>query len=141
MRIGELARRLNLNPRTLRFYESIGLLPEPTRTPSGYRDYSEEDLERVTFIRSAQRLGLSLEDIREILAFRDRGELPCEYVLKVIDKEAEDLRTRIMEMQQLREELTALKRKAQRIPKRKLADRSCVCHIIENQERLVRSSP
>ncbi len=136
MRIGELAGRLNLNPRTLRYYESIGLLAEPARTHSGYRDYSEHDLERVQFVKSAQRLGLSLDEIKEILGFRDRGELPCQYVLNVIEREAEDLNRRIREMKQLRDELKVLKDKAQRIPKARLRDDACVCHIIENQDLL-----
>ena len=133
MRIGELAQRLNLNPRTLRYYESIGLLAEPERTHSGYRDYSDDDLERVQFVKSAQRLGLSLDEIKEILAFKDRGELPCDYVLTVIEREAEDLNRRIREMKQLRDELKILKEKAQRVPKARLRDDACVCHIIENQ--------
>ena len=133
MRIGELAERLNLNPRTLRYYESIGLLAAPDRTHSGYRDYSDDDLEHVQFVKSAQRLGLSLDEIKEILAFKDRGELPCDYVLTVIEREAEDLNRRIREMKQLRDELKILKEKAQRIPKARLRDGACVCHIIENQ--------
>ncbi len=136
MRIGELAQRLSLNPRTLRYYESIGLLAEPERTHSGYRDYSDVDLERVQFVKSAQRLGLSLDEIKEILAFKDRGELPCDYVLTVIEREAEDLNRRIREMKQLRDELKILKEKAQRIPKERLRDDACVCHIIENQDLL-----
>lgn len=136
MRIGELAERFNLNPRTLRYYESIGLLAEPDRTHSGYRDYSDDDLEHVQFVKSAQRLGLSLDEIKEILAFKDRGELPCDYVLTVIEREAEDLNRRIREMKQLRDELKVLKDKAQRIPKARLRDDACVCHIIENQDLL-----
>jgi DNA-binding transcriptional MerR regulator len=136
MRIGELAGRLRLNPRTLRFYESVGLLPEPDRTPGGYRDYRADDLERVRFIKSAQRLGLSLDDIKEILAFKDRDELPCDYVLAVIDREADALDQRIAELERLRKELRSLRSRARRIPKRELANRSCVCHIIENQELL-----
>jgi MerR family transcriptional regulator, copper efflux regulator len=136
MRIGELAQRLHVNPRTLRYYESIGLLAEPARTESGYRDYSEGDLERVQFIKTAQRLGLSLDEIKEILAFKDRGELPCDYVLSVIEREAEDLNRRIREMKKLRDDLTVLKDKAQRIPRARLRRDACVCHIIENQELL-----
>ncbi|MBK5228134.1 MAG: heavy metal-responsive transcriptional regulator [Actinobacteria bacterium] len=137
MRIGELADRLELNPRTLRFYESVGLLLDPERTPGGYRDYSEDDLERVRFIKSAQRLGLSLDDIKEILAFKDRDDLPCDYVLSVIDKEADALDQKIAELQALRDDLRALRAKARRIPKKQLENRSCVCHIIENQDLLI----
>ncbi|MHB1064860.1 MAG: MerR family transcriptional regulator [Georgenia sp.] len=77
MRIGELAREGGVNPKTIRYYESIGLLPEPDRTASGYRDYEPSDLARLTFIRSAKRLGISLDEIREILAFQQRGEARC----------------------------------------------------------------
>ena len=67
MRIGELADRLGVTTKSIRFYESIGLLPDPARTASGYRDYAEADAERLTFIKTAQRLGLSLDEIREIM--------------------------------------------------------------------------
>lgn len=142
MRIGELANRLELNPRTLRFYESVGLLPDPDRTPAGYRDYSDDDLERVRFIKSAQRLSLSLDAIKEILAFKDRDDLPCDYVLSVIDKEAKALNQKIAELEALRDDLQSLRTKARRIPKRDLENRSCVCHIIENQDLFTgRGSP
>lgn len=134
MRIGELAEKLEVNPRTLRFYETVGLLPEPDRTTSGYRDYDDAAVERVRFIKSAQRLGLSLDDIKEILAFKERGELPCAYVLGVIDKEADALDEKIAELQTLREDLQSLRSKARRIPKKELAKKSRVCHIIENQD-------
>jgi DNA-binding transcriptional MerR regulator len=137
VRIGEIAEQLELNLRTLRFHESVGLLPEPRRTPGGYRDYGNDDLERVRFIKSAQRLGLSLDDIKEILAFKDRGDLPCDYVLSVIDKEADALDQKIAELERLRRELKSLRNRARRIPKAELAKRSCVCHIIENQDLLI----
>ena len=77
MLIGELAKKMGVNPKTIRFYEEIGLMPAPDRTPSGYRQFSNDDLERLRFIRSAQRLNLRLPEIQEILAFRERGEQPC----------------------------------------------------------------
>ncbi len=131
MRIGELAGRLGLNPRTIRFYESIGVLPEPPRTPSGYRDYGLSDLERLRFIRLAQSLGLSLDDIREILALRDRGEAPCPYVRRAIDEHAEAIDRRIRELERLRTELRRLQRLARSLPDEAPDDR-CVCHILEN---------
>ncbi|HXF81665.1 MAG TPA: MerR family transcriptional regulator [bacterium] len=66
MRIGELAKKANLNPRTIRYYEGIGLLPIPPRTAAGYRQYFEQDLERLEFIRSAQALGIALQEIKEV---------------------------------------------------------------------------
>ena len=112
MRIGELAGRLGVTTKSIRFYESIGLLPDPARTPSGYRRYGEADAERLTFIKTAQRLGLSLDEIREIIAFRDRGERPCDYVADLLRRQVADLDGRIREMRTLRAELKSLEAKA-----------------------------
>jgi DNA-binding transcriptional MerR regulator len=95
MRIGEVADRLWIDSNAIRFYESIGVLPEPPRTLSGYRDYDDEHVERLHSIKTAQRLGLKLEDIAEVLAFRDRGERPCDYVVHVVRREVDDLSARI----------------------------------------------
>ena len=114
MRIGELADRIGVSTKSVRFYESIGLMPDPARTPSGYRDYADEDAGRLTFIKTAQRLGLSLDEIREIIAFRDRGQQPCDYVAGVLRRQAADLDRRIGEMRALRDELTALEARAAR---------------------------
>ncbi len=114
VRIGELADLLGVTTKSIRFYESIGLMPDPARTPSGYRDYAGEDAERLTFIKTAQRLGLSLDEIREIIAFRDRGQQPCSYVAGVLRRQVADLDRRIAEMRTLHDELTALEAKAAR---------------------------
>jgi DNA-binding transcriptional MerR regulator len=112
MRIGELAERLGVTTKAIRFYERIGLLPDPTRTPSGYRSYEEVDADRLVFIKTAQRLGLSLDEIKEIIAFRDRGEQPCGYVAEVLQRQVSDLDGRIREMRALRDELRRLQGRA-----------------------------
>lgn len=112
MRIGELAERLGVTTKAIRFYEQIGLLPDPTRTPSGYRSYQDVDAERLVFIKTAQRLGLSLDEIKEIIAFRDRGERPCGYVAEVLQRQVTDLDERIREMATLRDELRRLQARA-----------------------------
>jgi DNA-binding transcriptional MerR regulator len=71
MRIGTLAHSAGVTTKTIRFYERSGLLPEPPRTPSGYRDYPPESADRLEFIRGAQSAGLSLEEIRLVLRVRD----------------------------------------------------------------------
>lgn len=116
MRIGLLADRLGLNPKTIRYYESIGLLPEPCRTASGYRDYDDEDLTRLRFIKSAQRLGVTLDKIREILALRENGQRPCGYVQRMLRDELGDIDRKISELQQLREELVELVALAEQAP-------------------------
>jgi DNA-binding transcriptional MerR regulator len=80
LKIGELATVLGLNPKTIRYYEDIGLLPKPQRTVSGYRLYEAADVERLSFIGKAKAIGLTLEEIREISDARPDGQRPCEHV-------------------------------------------------------------
>ena len=91
MRIGELAAASGVSAKTIRNCEDIGVLNPPARTPSGYRDYSPEAADRLAFIRSAQAVGLSLGEIRGIVALRDRGATPCGLVLDLITARAADL--------------------------------------------------
>ncbi len=128
MRIGEVADAVGVNPKTVRYYEEIGLLPQPERTPSGYRDYTDEDQSRLVFVKTAQRLGLSLAEVGEILAFRERGERPCTYVLGVLDRQVADVDRRIAELEALRAELAALKTQADRLPRTD----GCYCSVIEH---------
>jgi len=128
VRIGELAEQLGVTTKTIRFYERIGLLPEPPRTPSGYRSYEEVDAERLVFIKTAQRLGLSLDEIKEIIAFRDRGQQPCGYVAEVLQRQVQDLDGRIREMRALRDELRQLQARAAR----GVTAESRFCGVIEH---------
>lgn len=128
MRIGELAARLGINPKTIRYYEGIGLLPDPERTAAGYRVYEEDDVERLTFIKTAQRLGITLDEIGEILAFRERGEQPCNYVRTVLRREVAELDQRLLELTSLRDELVALEDLADQIPE----SRPGACRLIEH---------
>lgn len=137
MRIGELGSRLGLNPKTIRYYESIGLLPEPERTPSGYRDYDEGAVERLTFIRTAQRLGVTLDEVKEILAFPERGERPCAYVRGVLDTQVTTIDRRIVELQELREQLVELAAEADTLPP---AAAGITCQLIEHVRHKVDAS-
>src|SRR5258708_32647874 len=76
MRIGELAARFGLNPKTIRYYEEIGLLKRAGRSESGYRLYGKPDVERLGFIRRAKTLSLSLDEIRDILSAQEEGSPP-----------------------------------------------------------------
>lgn len=129
MRIGDLAARTTTTPKTLRFYEQSGLLPGPTRTGNGYRDYDEAAVTRVAFIRAGQAVGLTLAQIRGLLAVRDDGRAPCTAATDLIDNHLRELSTRIRDMQALRRDLQELRERA-----RDLQDSDCapdsVCHII-----------
>ena len=116
MRIGELARQIALNPKTVRYYESIGVLPAPERTSSGYRDYDDSYIDRLTFIRTAQRLGITLDEVKEILRFQERGEAPCSYVRGVLDSQMSSIDQRIRELNELRDQLAELSAEADRLP-------------------------
>jgi DNA-binding transcriptional MerR regulator len=139
LRISELARRIDVNPRTIRYYEQIGLLPPPQREANGYRVYDRADVERLQFIRRARALDFSLDDIGEILAFRERSEAPCLYVLHSIDQKIDEVEQRITDLKRLRRELVELRREAQDLPVDDVEGKECVCHLIQNLE-LVRST-
>jgi DNA-binding transcriptional MerR regulator len=135
MRIGELARRAHVNPKTVRYYEGIGLLPVPERTSAGYRVYIVADEELLVFIKAAQRLGLRLDEIGEILAFRERGELPCGYVRQVLRREVADIEQRVAELDYLRAELTALDAEADQLSSTADGGPATCCPLIGHRRR------
>lgn len=104
-------------------------MPAPARTNSGYRAYDEDAVDRLSFIRAAQGFGLSLDEVREVLAFRDRGERPCDYVLDAVRRQAEELDRRITELLTLRHEMRNLVARAEQEPKP-----ARYCHLIEEDE-------
>lgn len=134
LRIGELAQKIDVNPKTIRYYEQIGLLPHPRREANGYRVYDRTDVARLQFIRRARALDFSLDDIAEILAFRERGEAPCLYVLHTIDQKIDEVEERIADLERLRQELIDLRREARDLPVDDVEGKECVCHLIQNRE-------
>ena len=129
MRIGEVADRVGVPAKTIRYYEDLGLLPSPARATNGYRTYDESILARLAFIRAAQACGLTLGEIRGVLSFRDHGETPCDHVRALIDRRAAELDERIDELTRLRAELTRLSRRARRLDPAD-CEPALVCHII-----------
>lgn len=111
LKIGEVAHLSGLSVKTIRYYEDIGLLaPTVERSRSGYRLFHVQVLKRLAFIKRAQSLGLSLEEIKPLLARHDRGELPCPEVkqqlqtkIHAIATQIEALRTRQAELQAILE--------------------------------------
>src|SRR5207237_9845446 len=85
--IGQVARRAGVGVETVRFYERQGLLEEPPRRASGYRQYSEEVVSRLRFIKRAQQLGFSLKEISELLLLRVDAQASCEEVKGRTDAE------------------------------------------------------
>ena len=112
MRIGELAISASVPAKTIRYYEEIGLLPAPPRHPNGYRAYDESAGDRLRFVKAAQAVGFSLDEIREILSYRDRGEAPCDRVLELVERRTQDLDERISALQRMQADLRALTARA-----------------------------
>lgn len=108
MKIGELARLSGTTAKTIRFYEQAGVLPAPDRTPSGYRDYGKEFVDRLEFVRRAQAAGLSLREVRQVAAIADRGDAPCEHVVSVLADRLDQVRATLAELSSLESHLTAL---------------------------------
>ncbi len=130
MRIGELARRTGVSPRTIRFYESVGILSPRARTPSGYRLFDDEAVRRLAFVRRARRLGLSLNEIREILEVYDRGQAPCPRVVALLERKIAVLSRQIAGLQALRRELLTIRRSA-RLAAEDGPQPRWVCRLIE----------
>lgn len=86
MQIGELARKAKTNRETVRHYERLGLIPAPERTEGNYRAYTESDLERLRFIRHCRDIGMTLEEVRRLLYFRDRPDLACYEINDLLDR-------------------------------------------------------
>lgn len=106
--VGEVSRRLDLNPQTLYFYERIGLIPSPQRTEAGYRLFSQQDVDRLTFITRAKSLGLSLDEIKDILALKDGRSLTCQAVYKRLSKKVSEIEDTMRQLKTLHDELIPL---------------------------------
>ena len=129
MRIGELAERSGVSTKTIRYYEDIGLVPPAPRLESGYRDYEPWMLDRLAFIRAAQAVGLSLGEIRGIVALRDDGQTPCGHVLDLLRTRSVELDRRIAELRALRGELNRLVARAEVLDPAD-CDPERICHLV-----------
>ena len=93
---------------TVRFYEREGLIPEPPRRPSGYRDYSPETVARIVFIRRAKELGFTLKEINELLELRVRPRRNCAQVKQSADTKIADIDGKITALRRMRRALKDL---------------------------------
>lgn len=108
MRVAELAQVVGVRPDTIRYYERAGLLPPPTRSAAGYRQYDDGAVDRLKFIQGAQRLGLKLDDIRDLLAIRDTGTCPCEPAGELLDRRVAELDAEMARLSALRAEMATM---------------------------------
>ena len=106
--VGQLAARAGVRADTIRYYERAGLLPEPSRTDGDHRRYGPADLDRMLFIRGAQRLGLRLAEIRELLSVRDAGVCPCGPAETLLSEHIGEIDREIARLARLRAELAEM---------------------------------
>ena len=109
MQIGELAKRSGCQAETVRYYERLGLLPEPERTAGNYRVYNEEHLERLRFIRNCRAIDMTLDDVHRLLYFRDRPDLACLEINELLDTHIKRLDEQVGELLRLQTYLRELR--------------------------------
>jgi DNA-binding transcriptional MerR regulator len=115
MKIGELARHSGVTTKTIRYYEDIGVLAAPERSANDYRDYPEEAVGRLAFVRDAQATGLTLSEIASILDLRGQGETTCQHVVDLLDRHLDALDRHIRTLRDTRTKLAALTEQARRL--------------------------
>jgi DNA-binding transcriptional MerR regulator len=131
MQIGEVARKVGIATSAIRFYEDSGLLPEPERTASGYREYDSSVIDRLAFVRAGQAVGLTLGELRQVLQIRDGGEAPCRHVAGLIDTRIDEIDGRIDDLRKLRRDLAALAATAARLDPSECTPDS-ICRILSS---------
>ena len=125
--ISQLAARLGINPRTIRYYEAIGLLARPRRGFNQYRQYDAEDQSRLGFILQARDLGFNLKEVAELLSLRDKKEIPCIDGRRLLENKLKEIDHQIQTLTTMRRRLVSLDKAAQTskvVP-------PCLCGAIE----------
>lgn len=130
LKIGALAKQTGLAVGTLRYYSDLGLL-QPVRRENGYRYYSQDASKQVEFIKKAQAIGFSLEEIKKILDVRDRGEQPCNLVRDLLDNKIAQLEIQIKKTILFKQELQAYRQSWVDNPNLQL-DSQEVCPLISS---------
>lgn len=111
LKIGELAKLAQIQAVTIRYYEKEGLLEKPDRTGSNYRIYEDKDIERLRFIRHCRRHGMTLSEIRELLAFKDKPTVSCDWINTLVETHIANVDKQITSLRQLKAQLEHLLRK------------------------------
>ncbi len=131
MFIHELAQQAGISATTIRYYESIGLMPKPERSANNYRQYTAADVERLRFIAGARGLDVPLDDIADILRARDSGIAPCQRVLDALDQRLIEIDRRIADLLELRETLDQLRSEGAALPLDDVRGEHCVCYLLK----------
>lgn len=130
LKIGEVSKLSGIGIEALRFYEKSGLLSRPARTGSGYRMYHRDVLDRLSFIKRAQMLGFSLDEVKQIIAESAAGQSPCMHVREIVRRRLDELDERMAQMRRYRKELAAQLEQWEKVEEAK----GHVCGLIEGAQ-------
>jgi MerR family copper efflux transcriptional regulator len=130
MHIGGVAKKIGLTPDTIRFYERTALLPRPSRTVGGFRQYADTDVDTLRFIRQAQGLGFTLKEVRELLALRGSRLQPCAPVHLRLQTKLLQVRRKLRDLRTLQHELRA----ALRTCKKELRRQNSRCPLLSGKQ-------
>lgn len=130
MHIGKLASELGISAQAVRFYERSGLLNEPARTESGYRQYGPDDVKRLRFIRRAKELGFTLSEIGSMLRMHDAGHAPCSEVIAIAQRHLDEVEGEIHRLQRFRRQLSGALTEWRKVKTRRVAG-GAICELIE----------
>lgn len=108
MKIGQLSEHTDCKIETIRYYEKIGLLPEPARSAGGYRVYAEDHLKRLSFIRRCRELGFTIDEIRDLLDLVDGGSYTCSDVKAITLEHVDSIRKKISDLKKLEKTLSKI---------------------------------
>jgi DNA-binding transcriptional MerR regulator len=127
LKIGEAARRAGVTAKAIRFYERKRVLPPPIRATNGYRLYGDDAVEMLGFVKRAAGLGLTLAEIKDIIAIRQGGRPPCTHVHRLLRDKAVELDRKLKDLLEVRRRI----RQSLSVWKRRPATRAAVCPHIE----------
>lgn len=135
MTVGEAARAVGVSPKAIRLWESRGLVPGVERSEGGYRMFTDADVVVLRFIRQAKTLGLTLNEIREVLDVRHTGGMPCNRVVQLLDEHIVRVDRSITVLHQLRRTLVDTRNHADQA--RPSGKKPGICCIIEDGDSVL----
>ena len=131
--ISQVATAADVNVQTIRYYERRGLFPAPRRTPAGYRQYTDDAVARLRFIKHAQDLGFSLQEIQELLGLRVRHGAACDTVARKTRQKIEVVQQRIRDLQRMKRTLEEL---AESCNTRRPTDECPILEVLEHDDHV-----
>jgi len=134
-KIGEVAKETGLTVDTIRFYEKQGLLKRSTRTEGGFRLFGPNEIQALKFIRKAQDLGFSLQEVRELLVLQGDGVEACEHVRELLNQKLASVRGKIEELRKLEGNLENALRTCNRSPRKVSPAHEECCPVLEELGR------